>query len=97
MLYIGNVESSVQEEDCVIWKRSLGLNENRHPIVEGVAQGSARVIRNRSVHFGFEGIGGGFLSVLLLLEVSFHSECLLRTREFVLRGRLGVRGFSHRG
>ena len=42
--------------------------------MEGMAQGSARVIRNMSVHFGFEGIGGGFWLELLLLKIRFRSD-----------------------
>jgi hypothetical protein len=57
MLYIGNMERSVQEEPWFIWKHSLGSDEKRHQLLVLIAQGSAQVIRNTSVHFGFVGSG----------------------------------------
>ena len=57
MLYIGNIEPSLQQGLWFIWKHSLGSDENRYQLPVLIAQGSARVIWNTSVHLGFDGFG----------------------------------------
>jgi hypothetical protein len=75
MLYIGVGERALLlwGQILLIWKHSLGSNGNGHQLHDLMAQGSAREMRNKSVHRGFDTYETGSWSAL---DTGDYVRCL---------------------